>query len=108
VVIYHEKVRKYTDENEHERLPNITLRQDTDVNEHERLPNITLRQDTDVNKHERLPNITLRQDTDVNKHERLPNITLRNKLFKEQCFYYCSTFTVTVRSSTICIIYTLK
>ena len=65
MVIYHEKVRK-----------------DTDVNEHERLPNITLRQNTDVNEHERLPNITLRQDTDVNEHERLPNITLRHKLFK--------------------------
>ena len=44
-----------------------------DVNEHERLPNITLR-----NKVKGQP--VVRKDMDVNEHERLSNIILGHKL----------------------------
>jgi hypothetical protein len=46
-----------------------------DVNEHERLPNITLRHKIKVKEQ-----LVVRKDMDVNEHERLSNITLRYKL----------------------------
>jgi hypothetical protein len=46
-----------------------------DVNEHERLPNITLRHKIKVKEQ-----LVVRKDMDVNEHERLSNITIRYKL----------------------------
>jgi hypothetical protein len=46
------------------------VRKDMDANEHQRLSNITLRQEQFV----------VRKDMYVNEHERLSNITFRHKL----------------------------
>ena len=71
---------------------------DIDVNEHEKLPNITLKtqirlesMDIDVNEHERLPNITLKtqirlesKDKDVNKMNCELMLTYDTPLFGKQ------------------------